>query len=72
MRKIWILLFVTLSLLLSVQLPGGQKKISPKELPPKYRIWLEEEIVYIITTNGTQIAIHRQNSPLMLPIVYYY
>jgi GWxTD domain-containing protein len=27
----------------------AQKKISPKDLPPTYRSWLEEEVVYIIT-----------------------
>jgi len=29
--------------------PSPQKKISPKDLPPQHRKWLEEEVVYIIT-----------------------
>jgi GWxTD domain-containing protein len=49
MRKTWIPLFVAASLLFCVQLPAGQKKLSPKDLSPKYRVWIEEEVVYIIT-----------------------
>ncbi len=29
--------------------PSLQKKLSPKDLAPQYRRWLEEEVVYIIT-----------------------
>jgi len=29
--------------------PSPQKKISPKNLPPQHRKWLEEDVVYIIT-----------------------
>ena len=34
---------------------SNQKKLNPSELPEKYRKWLEEEVVYIITPTETQI-----------------
>jgi len=35
--------------------PSPQKKKSPKDLPPQYRKWLEEEVVYIITAKEKEV-----------------
>ena len=44
------LCFFGLSLVLTcLSLALAQKKLSPKDLPEKYRKWLQEEVVYIIT-----------------------
>jgi GWxTD domain-containing protein len=51
MKKTWLPLFVISFSLLSwcILLSGAQKKIKPEDLPPMHRVWLEEEVVYIIT-----------------------
>jgi len=42
-------------LIISFVLLGGAKKKSVKDLPPKYRKWLEEEVVYIITPKEREV-----------------
>jgi len=44
-----ILLCALLFSLIMTPSAGSQNKRSPKDLPPQYRRWLEEEVVYIIT-----------------------
>lgn len=48
-RKAFILAFSFILFLLSPTLMSQEKK-SPKDLDPKHRRWLEEEVVYIITS----------------------
>jgi len=43
----WAFLFVIA--VVSIAALSAQKKKSPKDLPPNYRKWLQEEVVYIIT-----------------------
>lgn len=38
-----------LSLLFGIGASSAQKKLSPKDLPERFRKWLEEDVVYIIT-----------------------
>jgi hypothetical protein len=33
----------------------SQRKLSPKDLPPRYRKWLQEEVVYIITAKEKDV-----------------
>jgi GWxTD domain-containing protein len=40
---------------LFASLGTGQKKKSPKDLPVNYRKWLEEEVVYIITSKEKEV-----------------
>jgi GWxTD domain-containing protein len=47
-RKAVLLIFFLFLACVSLCAVSGQKK-SPKDLPPTYRKWLEEEVVYIIT-----------------------
>jgi len=54
MRKLALLIPVGLLLLLVVFLPA-QKKKSPKDLPPIYQKWLQEEVVYIITAKERDV-----------------
>jgi GWxTD domain-containing protein len=46
-------------------LPGlsqpAQKKISPKDLPPTYRKWLQEDVVYIITPKEKDVFLRLEN-----------
>jgi len=49
-KKRFLILFLFFFLLLTFSLlVPAQKKKSPKDLEPKYRKWLQEEVVYIIT-----------------------
>ncbi|MGQ9672383.1 MAG: GWxTD domain-containing protein [Candidatus Aminicenantales bacterium] len=52
-RKGLILLLILAFFSSSPLLP--QKKKSPKDLPPQYRKWLEEEVVYIITPKEREV-----------------
>ncbi|MBN1273403.1 MAG: GWxTD domain-containing protein [Candidatus Aminicenantes bacterium] len=59
MKKIHIIvvvLFVTLCLSY-----GSQKKIKSEDLPPNYRTWLEEEVVYIITPKEKDVFLQLEN-----------
>ncbi len=47
MKKICLLFFL-LALFLSISLETAASKKKPKDLPEKYRKWLEEEVLYII------------------------
>ena len=42
-------------------LQPAQKKKSPKDLPPQYRKWLEQEVVYIITPNEHDVFIQLES-----------
>ena len=53
-----IILTVVLSVLFFSFLPG---KTKVSELPPKYRKWLEEEVVYIITPTERKVFLQLQN-----------
>ncbi len=53
-RKSTVLILVGLLLLVVVFLPA-QKKKSPKDLPPVYQKWLQEEVVYIITDKEKEV-----------------
>ncbi|MGQ9470694.1 MAG: GWxTD domain-containing protein [Candidatus Aminicenantales bacterium] len=56
MKKRVIIIILTLTgLLILAPLLPSQKKRSPKELPPRYRKWLEEEVVYIITPREKEV-----------------
>jgi GWxTD domain-containing protein len=55
----WTLAFVLFLALLS-PLPG-QKKRSPKDLPPYYRTWLEQEVVYIITPKERDVFLQLES-----------
>ena len=39
---------------------GNTQKISPKDLPERYRSWLEEEVVYIITPTEKEVFLQLQ------------
>ncbi len=58
-RKKVLIIFYFLSLMvfLSLSLPfsGQIKKKRPEDLPPKYRKWLEEEVVYLITPKEKEV-----------------
>jgi GWxTD domain-containing protein len=53
---------ITLFLALIFLLPllGNAQKISPKDLPEKYKVWLEEEVVYIITPKEKDVFLQLQ------------
>jgi GWxTD domain-containing protein len=41
--------------------PSPQKKKSSKDLPPQYRKWLEEEVVYIITPKEKEVFLQLES-----------
>jgi GWxTD domain-containing protein len=50
------------SLLVSSDLaPVQSKKLAVKDLPPQYRRWLEEEVVYIITPKEREVFLQLEN-----------
>jgi GWxTD domain-containing protein len=49
----WAVLFIAAAVSLAAL--SGQKKKSPKDLPPNYRKWLEEEVVYIVTAKEKDV-----------------
>lgn len=60
MRKPAFLILVCLLLCLVMVLPA-QKKKSAKDLPPQYRKWLEEEVVYIITPKERDVFLQLES-----------
>ena len=54
MKKKFISLVVLYSVLILLVFPGQGKK-SAKDLPDKDRLWLEEEVIYIITPNEKRV-----------------
>jgi GWxTD domain-containing protein len=58
LKKQIFLLFLALFFLLSML--GNAQKLSPKDLPEKYRAWLEEEVVYIITPREKEVFLQLQ------------
>lgn len=53
--KKWILSFLLISMTIPLICWGGQAKKKPGELPPLYKKWLEEEVVYIISPKEKDI-----------------
>jgi GWxTD domain-containing protein len=39
----------------------SQKKLSPKDLPPRFRKWLQEEVVYIITAKEKDVFLQLES-----------
>jgi len=60
MRKPAFFILVCLLLCLVMVLPA-QKKKSAKDLPPQYRKWLEEEVVYIITPKERDVFLQLES-----------
>jgi len=56
------LFFILIGLVfcLAAFLPAQQKK-SPKDLPPQYRKWLQEEVVYIITAKERDVFLQLES-----------
>lgn len=52
--------FILLSALALGQAP--QKPLAPKELEPKYRAWLEEEVVYIVTPKERDVFLQLRSN----------
>ncbi len=59
-RTIGLTLVLVLSLAFLSPLPG-QKKRSPNDLPPYYRTWLMEEVVYIITPKEREVFLQLES-----------
>lgn len=60
MRKPTVLILVGLLVFLVLFLPA-QKKKSPKDLPPVYQKWLQEEVVYIITAKERDVFLQLES-----------
>jgi GWxTD domain-containing protein len=60
MRKSAFLILISLLVCLVMFLPA-QKKKSPKDLPPQYRKWLQEEVVYIITAKERDVFLQLES-----------
>ncbi len=59
-----VLLSIFCSLLFVLNISAlGQKKKSPKDLEPKYRKWLQEEVVYIITPKEKEVFLQLETDP---------
>ena len=56
-----LLFFVASDLILPAPARAQAKKISSKDLPPQYRRWLEEEVVYIITPKEREVFLQLDN-----------
>ena len=59
-RKHSIVILIVGLLCLALFLPA-QKKKSPKDLPPQYRKWLQEEVVYIITPKERDVFLQLES-----------
>ncbi len=59
MRK-WILALLLVSMALPPLCGSVQTKIKPEELPPVYKKWLQEEVVYIISPKEKDIFLQLQ------------
>jgi len=59
-RKKLILLMILFSVSFLLAFPRQGKK-SPKDLPEKYRLWLEQEVVYIITPKEKEIYLRLES-----------
>lgn len=53
--------FLALAFLAAAAPLAGQKKISPKELPPEFRRWLEEDVAYIITPRERDVFLRLES-----------
>lgn len=42
-------------------LPAAGQKTSVKDLPPRFRVWLEEEVVYIIGPKEKEVFLQLSN-----------
>jgi len=54
-RKFFLILFIIFIILPAANQAFQLKKRTPKDLPPVYRKWLEEEVVYIITPREKEV-----------------
>lgn len=52
--------YFLLALILLLPLCGNGQKKSPRDLPDKYRVWLEEEVIYIITPKEKDVFLQLQ------------
>lgn len=59
-KALLICLLGALSVTSALSLPA-QKKMSPKDLPPVYRKWLQEDVVYIITPKEKDVFLQLEN-----------
>jgi GWxTD domain-containing protein len=60
MKRCILVLAVLASLASAAALPGQAKK-SPKDLPQEYRIWLDEDVVYIITPKERDVFLRLES-----------
>ena len=61
MRKYALLFLVAIILAGMLPITGFSQKKSPKDLPERYRAWLEEEVVYIITDNEKDVFLQLES-----------
>lgn len=54
-RRVFFLLFSSITFLLIFNYPALNQEKNPKNLPRKYQKWLEEEVVYIITPKEKEV-----------------
>src|SRR5512136_2959771 len=54
-------LVILLAVLALGALPAAAQKVSVKDLPPRYRTWLEEEVVYIISPKEKDVFLQLGN-----------
>jgi GWxTD domain-containing protein len=59
--KFHVVLLAILACLASSSTLPGQTKISPKDLPPEFRKWLEEDVVYIITPKEKDVFLRLES-----------
>jgi GWxTD domain-containing protein len=60
MKKRLVLCLALASIVASVPL-AGQKKLSPKDLPPEFRKWLAEDVAYIITPKEKDVFLRLES-----------
>ena len=62
MKKLsFLLILASLASLAIVPSAAAQKKKSPRDLPPEYRKWLEEEVVYIISKREREVFLQLES-----------
>jgi GWxTD domain-containing protein len=61
-RHFWTIVLIIISVAaLCAVLPAQQKKTSVKDLPPQYQKWLQEEVVYIITSKERDVFLQLES-----------
>jgi len=61
MKKTTLALIISLFILSLVPISADQRKPKTKDLPPAYREWIEEEVVYIITEKEKDVFLQLQS-----------